>query len=95
MSAEIARRLERIGQEERTRVRTPRMRAVLALGPVTALAGVAWAVAQPWRLTLLHPYGQGFWWLLAEPPLYVVGVGLAFWRLVARELVEDMAKAKR
>jgi hypothetical protein len=95
MSAEIARGLERIGQQERTRVRTPRMRAVLALGPVTAVAGVLWAIAQPWRITLLHPHGQGFWWLVAEPPVYVVAAGLFFWRVVARGLVADLEEAGR
>ena len=32
------------------------------------------AFCQPYRLTVLHPHGQGFWWLLVEPPLLVVGV---------------------
>ena len=36
-------------------------RAVSALGPVTALAGLVWALVQPYRITLLHPHGQGFW----------------------------------
>jgi hypothetical protein len=31
-----------------------------------------WAVAQPYRVTLLHPHGQGFWWLFVQPPLLVV-----------------------
>ena len=53
-------------------------------------AGVAWAVAQPWRLTLLHPHGQGFWWLLAEPPLYVVLVGVLFRMLIAPGLADDV-----
>jgi hypothetical protein len=67
-----------------------RARAVLALGPLTATAGVVWALIQPWRLTLLHPAGQGFWWLLAEPPLYVVLVGLLFRLLLAPGLVADL-----
>ena len=72
-----------------------RVRLVLALGPVTSLGGVVWALLQPWRLTLLHPYGQGFWWLLAEPPLYVVLVGVLFRALVARGLAEDLREAGR
>lgn len=67
-----------------------RVRAVLALGPLTAAAGVAWALAQPWRLTLLHPAGQGFWWLVAEPPLYVVLVGLLFRLVLAPGIVADL-----
>ena len=51
--------------------RTARARALRALGPLTVLAGVLWAIVQPWRITLLHPLGQGFWWLLIEPPLIV------------------------
>jgi len=89
MSADYARGLEAPRAEETTR-QTARMRAVLAIGPLTVAAGIAWAVVQPWRLTLLHPHGQGIWWLIAEPPLYVVFVGLLFRFVVARGLVEDL-----
>jgi hypothetical protein len=89
MSADYARGLEAGRAEEATR-RSARERVVLSLGPATAVGGVVWALAQPYRITLLHPHGQGFWWLVAEPPLYVVLVGLLFWRFVARGLVEDM-----
>jgi len=71
-----------------------RARIVLALGPSTAAGGVLWALVQPWRLTLLHPFGQGFWWLVAEPPLYVVAVGLLFRRVVAPGLVADLEAAE-
>ncbi|HVH51692.1 MAG TPA: hypothetical protein VM690_06075 [Gaiellaceae bacterium] len=67
-----------------------RVRVVLALGPVTSVAGIVWAIAQPWRLTLLHPLGQGFWWLLSEPPLYVVVVGLLFRFVVAPGIAQDL-----
>jgi len=85
MSAEIAQ--ARIG--ERARV-SPRARIVLALGPLTSVAGIVWAVAQPWRLTLLHPHGQGFWWLLSEPPLYVVLAGLLFRFVLAPGIASDL-----
>jgi hypothetical protein len=75
--------------------RTPRALVVLSLGPLCALGGVVWALLQPYRITLLHPYGQGFWWLLSEPPIYVVLVGLAFHWLVAPSLVEDLEDAER
>jgi hypothetical protein len=92
MSADYAH--ERLGKTERERVAgavsSTRARVVLAIGPATAIGGIAWAFLQPWRLTLLHPYGQGFWWLLAEPPLYVVLVGALFRLLIAPGLVEDM-----
>jgi hypothetical protein len=94
VSADIAHRLQGELERERTASRSARVRVVLAMGPVTALAGVAWALVQPWRLTLLHPFGQGFWWLLAEPPLYVVLVGVLFRLLIAPGLVEDIEEAE-
>jgi hypothetical protein len=75
----------------RTRTRrSARAVAVLALGPAAVAAGIAWALFQPWRLTLLHPYDQGFWWLLVEPPLLVVAAGVLFHAFVARPLVHDL-----
>jgi hypothetical protein len=93
VSADIARTLEHKPKRQEAAAegsRIARARVVLALGPATALAGVVWAVAQPWRVTLLHPVGQGFWWLLAEPPLYVVLVGLLFRFLLAPGIVADL-----
>ncbi|HZR94371.1 MAG TPA: hypothetical protein VFA56_01670 [Gaiellaceae bacterium] len=87
MSAELAR--------EVPEVRSWRVRAVLAIGPCVSLVGIAWAIVQPWRITLLDPFGQGFWWLVAEPPLYVVAAGLLFRLLVAPGLVEDLEEAGR
>lgn len=93
MSADVAHELQR-ETETGERVAT-RVRVVLALGPLTSVAGLVWAVAQPWRLTLLHPMGQGFWWLFAEPPLYVVLVGLLFRFVVARGIAEDLEDGRR
>lgn len=90
MSADIAHELKRTEAQAAATALPLRARIVLALGPVTALAGVGWALAQPWRLTLLHPFGQGFWWLVSEPPLYIVLVGLLFRRLLAPALVADL-----
>jgi hypothetical protein len=67
---------------------------VTALGPLTALAGTLWAIVQPYRVTLLHPHGQGFWWLLVEPPLLVVAVGLLFYFLVVPGLLEDLEETR-
>jgi len=67
-----------------------RSRLVALLGPLTALLGVAWAIVQPYRITLLHPHGQGFWWLLVEPPLFVVVAGACFHLFVARPLLADL-----
>jgi hypothetical protein len=78
--------IERVG----TRSRSASARLIAVLGPLTMLGGVAWGFLQPYRLTLLHPHGQGFWWLLVEPPLLVVGVGIVFGLLVAPGLIEDL-----
>ena len=69
---------------------TWRLRLLTSLGPLTALAGVGWAIVQPYRVTLLHPRGQGFWWLFVQPPLLVVLAGALFHFLVARALIEDL-----
>jgi hypothetical protein len=90
VNANIAHDLRGTKAAERAAPLAFRARLVLALGPSTALGGVVWAIVQPWRLTLLHPYGQGFWWLLTEPPLYVVLVGLLFRLLLAPGIVEDL-----
>jgi hypothetical protein len=95
VSAESARGLQARRAHEKAERRSWRVHVVLALGPATAAAGVLWALVQPWRLTLLHPDGQGFWWLFAEPPLYVVLVGVLFRLVIARGLVEDMETSGR
>jgi ABC-type amino acid transport system permease subunit len=69
---------------------TTRARIMSAVGPATALAGVIWALVQPYRITLLHPRGQGFWWLVVEAPLLVIAVGLFFHFVVVPGLLEDL-----
>ena len=54
------------------------------------LGGVVWAFLQPYRVTLLHPHGQGFWGLAIEPPLLVVLAGVVFAFLVAPSVIEDL-----
>ena len=76
----------------RTR-RSPRALAVLSLGPLAMLGGVVWAFVQPWRVTLLHPRGQGFWWLVVEPPILVVLVGVVF-AFIAVGIVHDLEEAE-
>lgn len=67
-----------------------RARAISAIGPLTVLGGVLWAFAQPYRVTILHPRGQGFWWLAVEPPLLVILVGVLFGLVLAPGLLEDL-----
>jgi hypothetical protein len=79
-----------ISERAAARTRTARARLVGLLGPLTMLGGVVWAFLQPYRITLLHPHGEGFWWLLVEPPLLVVAVGIVFALFVAPGLIEDL-----
>ena len=72
-----------------TRRITRRIQAVSFIGPATSAAGVIWAILQPYRVTLFHPRGQELWWLVAEPPLIVIVVGLLFAVFVARPLIAD------
>jgi hypothetical protein len=77
-----------------SRRRSLRAAAVNLIGPLTMLGGVAWAFLQPYRLTLLHPHDQGFWWLLSEPPLFVILVGLGFALFLAPALLDDLEEAE-
>jgi hypothetical protein len=88
LNAELVTELERPLQRT-----TARARIVSALGPLTVLAGVIWAIAQPYRLTLLHPRGESFWWLVIEPQLLVIAVGLSFYFVVLPGLLEDLDDA--
>jgi hypothetical protein len=70
--------------------RSARSLVVSWLGPLAIAAGVVWALLQPWRITVLHPHGQGLWWLLAEPPLLVLLAGAVFALAIAPGLLEDL-----
>ena len=69
-----------------------RAQAISLLGPLVAALGVIWAILQPHRITLLHPRGQGFWWLVVEPPLLVAAAGVVFTLVVARPLLADLER---
>jgi hypothetical protein len=43
---------------------------------------------------VLHPRGQGFWWLFVEPPLLVIAVGLLFYFAVLPGLLEDLEEGR-
>jgi hypothetical protein len=72
--------------------RDPRTQAISLLGPLVATVGIVWGILQPYRVTLLHPRGQGFWWLVIEPPLLVVVAGILFALVVARPLLADLER---
>jgi hypothetical protein len=74
----------------RTRRHDRRVQILSFVGPATSAAGVIWAILQPYRVTLFHPEGQSFWWLVAEPPLLVIAVGIVFSILVAHPLIADL-----
>jgi hypothetical protein len=57
---------------------------------MTMLAGLVWAVAQPYRIVFLHSTGKGFYDYVAQPPLLVIVVGFVFALLIAPGLVEDL-----
>ena len=92
MSSDIA-----TGVPERlTRLRQPaarrqlRVLGVQLLGPLTVLAGLVWAIAQPYRVVFLHPEGKGPYDFLVQPPLLVVLVGIVYTALIAPGLVRDL-----
>jgi hypothetical protein len=84
MGTNVSDSLERVGQTGW------RMVALSAIGPLTALAGVVWAIAQPYRVTLLDPGAYGAWDHVAQPPLLVILVGLFVHYAVARPLARTL-----
>ena len=68
--------------------------AVSALGPLTALAGLIWALVQPYRVTLLDPDKHSFWYLVIQPPLLVILVGIVFHFWVVPGLLADLEEVE-
>lgn len=90
MSSEIATTIAERGERRQAARRPWRTLVVQLLGPLTMLAGLVWAVAQPYRLAFLDPDGKGFYDYLFQPPLLVVLVGLVYSVAIAPGLVEDL-----
>jgi hypothetical protein len=89
---------EYVGSLERSESRpverkAPRILAVEALGPLTIVAGIVWAIAQPYRIAFLHRQDKGFYDYLVQPPLLVMLVGLLFALAIAPGLVDDLNEA--
>ena len=82
--------LELARERVRSRQREWRATAVEAIGLLTVLGGVVWAVAQPYRIILLDREGHGAWDFLSQPPLLVIVAGVLFELVVARPLVRSL-----
>jgi hypothetical protein len=96
MSSELVGQLEHGAARRRSSTRRPmRELAIESLGLVTILAGLVWAVAQPYRIAFLYPEGKGFYDYIAQPPLLVVVVGLIFAVGVAPGLLHDLREGGR
>jgi hypothetical protein len=89
MDAELVRQ----GARARSR-HSWRNTAVSALGPLTALAGLVWALVQPYRITLLDPDKHSFWYLAVQPPLLVMLVGALFHFWVVPGLLSDLEEVE-
>lgn len=93
MSSELASPFEQTGERRRSARKPGRVLVLEALGPLTILGGIVWAIAQPYRITFLHREGKGFYDFLLQPPLLVVIVGLVFAVAIAPGLVDDLLDA--
>ena len=82
-------------EDSRAARRGARVLAIEALGPLTVLGGIVWAIAQPYRVTFFYSDGKGVWDWLVQPPLLVVLVGLLFALVVAPGLVDDLEQSER
>ena len=89
MDAELVRE----GAQARTK-HSWRHTAVSSLGPLTALAGLVWALVQPYRITLLDPDKHTFWYLAVQPPLLVILVGVIFHFSVVPGLLADLEEVE-
>ena len=92
MSSEIATTIpeREVRRRRRTERGHSRVLAVQLLGPLTMIAGVVWAVAQPYRIAFLNPDGKGVYDFLFQPPRLVVVVGLLYAIAIAPGLVADL-----
>jgi hypothetical protein len=64
--------------------------AIQLLGPITMVVGLAWAVAQPYRIVFLERADRGVYDYLFQAPLLVVLVGLVYTLAIAPGLIEDL-----
>jgi len=87
---EAATPLEGAAEQRASARSSRRVLAVEGLGPLTALGGIVWAFAQPYRIAFFYPEGKGVVDWFVQPPLLVVLVGVLFAVLVAPGLADDL-----
>jgi hypothetical protein len=94
VSSEFARPVTR-ARERRRPAPAPRLLAIEAIGPLTIVAGVVWAIAQPYRVAFIYRDGKGLYDYFFQPPLLVVAAGVVFALLVAPSLARDLEDDER
>jgi len=92
MNSELVGPLEERAKHREDTHASARALVVEALGPLTIVAGIVWAIAQPYRVLFFDHAGKGFYDWLIQPPLLVIAVGLAFALGIAPGLVEDLRR---
>lgn len=92
VGGEVSKRAARRGEDAR---RELRVLAIQLLGPLTVLAGLCWAVAQPYRVSLASAAERSIYHVLVQGPLLVIAVGVLYAALVAPGLVRDLRESDR
>ena len=95
MNSDVATSIPREDSRRRSARRPWRALAVQLLGPLTIVGGLAWAVAQPYRIVLLDRDGRGLYDYVFQAPLLAMAVGLVFTFAIAPGLVEDLEQTER
>lgn len=90
MNSEIASSIPKEEALQAVERRPWRALAIQLLGPITMVVGLAWAVAQPYRIVFLERADRGVYDYLFQAPLLVVLVGLVYTLAIAPGLIEDL-----
>jgi hypothetical protein len=90
VGSELVRQLEHGAERDTVTRKTARVLAIEAIGPLTIVAGVVWAIAQPYRIVFIEREGKGLYDYLMQGPVLVAAVGLFFAVAVAPALVDDL-----
>ena len=90
MNSEIASSIPKEEARQAVERRPWRALAIQLLGPITIVVGLAWAVAQPYRIVFLERADRGVYDYLFQAPLLVVLVGLVHALAIAPGLIEDL-----